>query len=95
MMNRIESVNRKDITVFYKAPFKFESELSCCFVQLVCMRNQYNDDYLFKYWDVEDASAPPFLCALACCVLEMFAQIAQEPIYEHCIGDMVLYNANN
>ena len=64
------------MTALYTDAFDFESEMLCCFVQLVGRGNQYDDDNLFQNWDVESNHA--FLCALTCCVLEIFCQIAKE-----------------
>ena len=76
---RILSVNNVDMEMLFGAPFDFENELSCCFVQLVGMGNSYNDDYPFKNWDIDDSSSSvEFICGVTCCVLEMFCQIVKE-----------------
>ena len=49
----------------------------CCFVQIVGMGNSYNQDYPFKYWDL-DVNSIEFLSALVCCILQMFCDIVNQ-----------------
>ena len=61
----------------FEAPFDFEDEMLCCFVELVLMGNYYTHSNPFSYWNIANVGSHQFVSGFVCCVLQMLLQIVK------------------
>ena len=63
------------MSLLFKDPFNLQQEIKICNLQLYAMDNEYANGKKFTQWDVDRYSSN-FCVAFACCIVEMFCQIA-------------------
>ena len=73
---RVSSINGCDISCLFKDSYNLGEEIKVCNVTLNGMGNVYNENYRFTYWDL-NPQYTCFECAIACCIVQMFCQIAK------------------
>ena len=69
------SINGNDMSLLFKDPFNLQQEIEICNLQLNATPNKYTNGSKFTQWDLDRYSSG-FKTAFACCVIEMFCQIA-------------------
>ena len=74
----VSPINGLDISCLFENPFNFGEAIMICNVALNVKGNVYNK-HRFNGWDFYQYD---FETTIACCIVEMFYQIANETQYE-------------
>ena len=72
----VKSIDGEDVSKLHQSPFNLTQEMMICNVTLNGMGNSYGEHKYFTEWDFNPAYTN-FECALACCIVRMFCQLAK------------------